>query len=42
MVGLFLFYKDQHELDLNRLMDKLNDDVKEIGATLRVVHVEDI
>lgn len=42
MMGLFLFYKDEHQLDLNRLMDKLNNDVHEIGAVLKVVNVEDI
>ena len=42
MTGLFLFYRDEHQLDLNRLLDKLNNDVREIGAVLRVVHVEDI
>jgi serine/threonine protein kinase len=42
MTGLFLFYRDEHQLDLNRLLDKLNNDVHEIGAVLRVVHVEDI
>ena len=42
MMGLFLFYKDEHQLDLNRLVDKLNNDVTEIGALLRVVNVEDI
>jgi serine/threonine protein kinase len=42
MMGLFLFYKDQHQLDLNRLMDKLNNDVNDIGVVLRVVHIEDI
>ncbi len=42
MMGLFLFYKDEHRLDLNRLMDKLNNDVNQIGAILRVVNVDDI
>jgi serine/threonine protein kinase len=42
MMGLFLFYKDEHQLDLKRLMDRLNNDVNEIGAVLRVVNVEDI
>jgi hypothetical protein len=42
MMGLFLFYKDEHQLDLNRLVDKLSNDVTEIGALLRVVNVEDI
>jgi serine/threonine protein kinase len=42
MMGLFLFYQDEHQLDLNRLMDKLNKDVNEVGAVLRVVHLEDI
>jgi serine/threonine protein kinase len=42
MMGIFLFYKDEHQLDLNRLLDKLNNDVSEIGVLLRVVNVEDI
>ncbi len=42
MMGLFLFYTDEHQLDLNQLVDKLNKDVGEIGAVLRVVHVEDL
>jgi eukaryotic-like serine/threonine-protein kinase len=42
MMGLFLFYKDKHQMELNQLMDKLNNDINEMGAVLRVVHVEDI
>jgi serine/threonine protein kinase len=42
MMGLFLFYKDEHQLDLNQLVDKLNKDVGEIGVVLHAVHVEDI
>jgi len=42
MTGLFLFYKDEHQLELNRLLDKLNSDISEIGAVLRVVNIEDV
>jgi hypothetical protein len=42
ILGLFLFYKDEQQLDLNRVMDKLNNDVAEIGAVLRITHIEDI
>jgi serine/threonine protein kinase len=42
MTGLFLFYKDEHQLELNRLLDKLNSDISEIGAVLRVVNIDDI
>jgi len=42
MTGLFLFYKDEHQLELNRLLDKLNSDISEIGAVVRVVNIEDV
>jgi hypothetical protein len=42
MISAFLFYNDEHQLDLNRVMDKLNNDITEIGAKLRIEHLEDI
>lgn len=42
IMGLFLFYKDEHQLDLNRLINKLNNDIADIGAVLRITHIEDI
>jgi eukaryotic-like serine/threonine-protein kinase len=42
MTGLFLFYKDEHQLELNRLLDKLNSDISEIGAVMRVANIEDV
>ena len=38
-MGLFLFYKDEHQLDLNRLINKLNNDIADIGAVLRITHI---
>ena len=42
MMGLFLFYQDEHQLALNQLIDKLSTDISEIGALLRITQVEDI
>jgi|WetSurSiteA1Bulk_404760.scaffolds.fasta_scaffold00185_8 eukaryotic-like serine/threonine-protein kinase len=42
MICAFLFYNEEHQLDLNRVMDKLNNDITEIGAVLRIAHLEDI
>jgi tRNA A-37 threonylcarbamoyl transferase component Bud32/Tfp pilus assembly protein PilZ len=42
MMSLFLFYQDEHQLALNRLIDTFNHDVARLGATLRVAQVEDI
>jgi eukaryotic-like serine/threonine-protein kinase len=42
MKGLFVFYRDEHELLLNKLIDRFNRDVSELGAVLRVTHLEDV
>jgi serine/threonine protein kinase len=42
MMSVFLFYSDEHQLELKRLMDKLNNDITGIGAVLRIAHFEDI
>lgn len=42
IISAFLFYNDEHQLDLNRVMNKLNNDITEIGATLRIAHLEGI
>ena len=42
MMGLFVFYRDEHELLLNKLVDRFNGDISELGAVLRVTHLEDV
>jgi len=42
MKGLFVFYQDEHELLLNKLIDRFNRDITELGAVLRVTHLEDV
>jgi serine/threonine protein kinase len=42
MMSLFLFYQDEHQLMLNRLIDTFNNDIAKLGATLRIAQVEDI
>ena len=42
MMGLFVFYRDEHELALNKLVDSFNSDISELGAVLRVTHLEDV
>jgi len=42
MMGLFLFYQDEHQLALNRLIDKFTSEVDEIGATVRLTHLDNI
>ena len=40
MMGLFVFYRDEHELALNKLVDSFNSDISELGGVLRVTHLE--
>ena len=42
MMNMVLFYQDEHQLELNKLIDTFNHDVAKLGATLRVAQVEDI
>ncbi len=42
MVGLFLLYREDHQLVLNQLIDKFSNDITEIGAELRIAQVGDI
>jgi hypothetical protein len=42
MMSMFLFYQDEHQLTLNRLIDAFNNDITKIGAKLHVAQVEDI
>lgn len=42
MMGLFLFYQDEHQMELNRLIDNFTSDVDKIGATVRLTHLDNI
>lgn len=42
MISMFLFYDEELQLDLNQLIDKFNNAIAEMGATLRVAQLEDI
>jgi CRP-like cAMP-binding protein len=40
MMGLFLFYQDEHQFLLNQLIDEFNSNISELGATLRISQVD--
>jgi tRNA A-37 threonylcarbamoyl transferase component Bud32 len=42
MMGLFLFYQDEHQLALNRLIDNFTGEIDKIGATVRLTHLDNI
>jgi serine/threonine protein kinase len=42
MMSLFLFYRDEHQLALNRLVEEFTDKLKEIDADLRAADFNDI
>jgi tRNA A-37 threonylcarbamoyl transferase component Bud32 len=42
MMGLFLFYQDEHQMELNRLIDNFTSDVDKIGAAVRLTHLDNI
>jgi serine/threonine protein kinase len=42
MTTLFLFYKDEHQLALNQLMEEFSDKAKELGVTLTARDISDI
>jgi serine/threonine protein kinase len=42
MMSLFLFYQDQHELALKRLVEKFSHELNELGAELRAAEFKDV
>jgi eukaryotic-like serine/threonine-protein kinase len=42
MMGLFLFYQDEDQLELKRLIDKFSSDLSDTGALLRITQIEDV
>jgi serine/threonine protein kinase len=42
MMTLFLFYRDEHQLDLNRLVEDFSKEVKAMGAVLRAADFKDV
>jgi len=42
MMTLFLFYRDEQQLDLNRLVEDFSKDVKKMGAILRAADFKEI
>jgi serine/threonine protein kinase len=42
VMNLFLFYQDQHDLVLKRLVEKFSHELKEIGAELRAAEFKDL
>jgi CRP-like cAMP-binding protein len=42
MMSLFLFYQDEHQLLLNRLVEKFGNELKKVGAVLRAADFKDI
>jgi serine/threonine protein kinase len=42
MMSLFLFYQDEHQLMLNRLVEDFSNELKKIGAVLRAADFKDV
>jgi hypothetical protein len=42
MMILSLFYKEEHQLTLNRLVEELSRELEKIGAVLRAADFKDI
>jgi len=42
MMGLFVFYQEEDQLALKRLIDKFSTEIAETGALLRITQVDDI
>jgi serine/threonine protein kinase len=42
MMGLFLFYQEKHQLPLNHSIEKFQNEMEEIGALLKVAHINEI
>jgi eukaryotic-like serine/threonine-protein kinase len=42
MMSLFMFYEDEHQLELNRLLARFSEKLKKIGAELRAADFDDI
>jgi hypothetical protein len=42
MMGLFLFYRDEHEDMLKRLVSDFGKELKKIGAVLRDADFKDV
>lgn len=42
MMGLFLFYRDEQQLEVNRLIDRFSSDISGTGAELRIAQIEDV
>jgi len=42
MMSLFLFYQDQHELAVKRVVENVRYELKEIGAELRAAEFKDV
>ncbi|MBN2126402.1 MAG: protein kinase [Deltaproteobacteria bacterium] len=42
MMSLFLFYREEHQLPLKRLVEEFDNELKKIGAVLRAADFEDL
>jgi serine/threonine protein kinase len=42
MMSLFLFYQDEHQLMLNQLVEDFSNELKKMGAVLRVADFKDV
>lgn len=42
MSTLFMIYKDEHQLDLNRIMKEFSDRAQKLGVVLKTVNFQDI
>ena len=42
MMSLFLFYQDEQQLRLNQLVEDFTNELKKMGAVLRVANFKDV
>jgi len=42
MMSLFMFYRDDQQLELSRLVEKFTRELKQLGADLRVTNLDDV
>ena len=42
MMSLFLFYQEEQQLRLNKLVEKFNSEIEKLGAELEVRTVDDV
>ena len=42
MMSLFMFYRNEQQVEMNRLVERFSRELKELGAEMRVADFEDL